>query len=163
MHLLDVLEHLKFLDEDILRGIYNSNFLEKQQAYLQIKIALNAQSANVVISSGRGGSLGAGPEPEVQTNLFKILCAIINIKPNQRGSNRLPDEVLQRQLSRIGQPSLTFEENVVQQVLVVKNLISRPAYTMTEEQISHIHKKFKDLANYRTYRSVQGSLGSPRQ
>ena len=96
LHLLDVLEHLKFLDEDILRGIYHSNFLEKQQAYLQIKISLNAQSANVVISSGRGGSLGAGPEPEVQTNLFKILCAIINIKPNQRGSNRLPDEALQR-------------------------------------------------------------------
>lgn len=42
LHLLDVLEHLKFLDEDILRGVYNQNFLEKQQAYLQIKISLNA-------------------------------------------------------------------------------------------------------------------------
>ena len=88
------MEQLKFLDEDILRGVYNSNYLKKQQAYLQIKISLNAQSANVVISSNHGGSFGPGPEPEVQTNLFKILCAIIKIKPNQRGSNRLPDEVL---------------------------------------------------------------------
>lgn len=44
----------------------------------------------------------------------------------------------------------------------MKNLISRRAYTMTEEQISQIHKKFKDLANYRTYRSVQRSLGNPK-
>lgn len=107
--------------------------------------------------------LGQGPEPEVQTNLFKILCAILNTKPNQRGSNRLQDETLQRYLSRIDQPSVTFEENLIQQILTIKNLINRKAYTMTEEQITQIHKKFKTLAHYRNFRSVQRPFSNPRQ
>ena len=72
----------------------------------------------------------------MQSNLFKILCAILNIRPNQRGSNRIPEETLHRCLQRIDQPTLTYEEGLIQQVLAIKNLVTTSAYTISEDQIT---------------------------
>lgn len=80
IQLLDVLEQLRFIDEDILRGLY-TNYRQKKEAYEQIKISLAHQLANIMIAQN-GEMQSHGHEPEISTNLFKILCAIMNIKPN---------------------------------------------------------------------------------
>lgn len=63
--------------------------------------------------------------------------------------------MLHRYLGRIDLPGLSFEEKLTQEVLAIKNLVNRKSYTMTGEQISLLHRKFKNLASYRNFRAIE--------
>lgn len=82
-------------------------------------------------------------------NLFKILCAVQNLRPNQRGSYQIDDGTLESLTSKIFKQNVNSEDNIFQQVLVIRELIDRPAYTMTNAQIYKIHSSFRNWYEHR--------------
>jgi hypothetical protein len=87
LYLIDVLEQLNFLDSNILNG-FNT-----QALYNSLRMNLNSHRINLLVEAPT--SHGEFVPPDLQMNLFKIMCAVQNLCPNQRGSFRLDDKTLQ--------------------------------------------------------------------
>jgi hypothetical protein len=72
LYLLDALEQLMFIDSCILG---EPNLQDQNDRYRKLKIALRDHKSNIVIAQGGV----AGPD-DIKRNLFKICCAILNLK-----------------------------------------------------------------------------------
>lgn len=139
LRLVDVLEQLNFLDAGILPQANAAS------TYSALKRTLNSHRVNMLIEAPPGDFVPA----DVQTNLFKILCAVQNLRPNQRGSLRFDDATLEQLTSQTFKHNPNSEDNIFQQVLIIQNLIDRPAYTMTGAQIYTIHCTFRNWSEHR--------------
>lgn len=77
LYLTDVLEKLHFIDDEILKV---PNFNQVKDRYKKLKVLLRSQNNNLLIISSQTDY----PE-DIEKNLFKVLCAILNLKPFQKG------------------------------------------------------------------------------
>ena len=77
LKLLSALELLFFLDKKML-GIFDDR--QGHIRYSSIHETLNDQKNNIIIHSNDNPG-----QHHIQQNLFKICCAILNLKPGQRG------------------------------------------------------------------------------
>ena len=127
LSLLDMLENLFLLDPEIFRAPTLQN---GHSRYNNLKQLIKEQKNNLTIQSN------THPEQEhIQSNLFKICCAILNLRPGQRGMPYLDDNLLAQYLHQIvDNESYVSEENLCAQVSVIKNLINRKAFSLTEKQ-----------------------------
>ena len=141
LFLLEALEQLNFLDCCILE---ETNHADQHDKYRKIKIAIRDQKSNILIS--QGGS--SGPD-EIQRNLFKVCCAILNLKPPHIGHPNLDDGVLHQYLDTIDINHFATDSNLFNQLQVIKNLANRKAFSLTDKQIKMIHLKFKNLSIHR--------------
>ena len=126
--LLNVLEQLYFMDADILK---EASLQEGHARYSNLKQIIKEQKNNLTIQSN------TLPEQDhIQSNLFKICCAILNLKPGQRGMPYIDDNLLTQYLDQIvvSEP-YPSDDNLLAQVSVIKNLINRKAFSLTERQI----------------------------
>ena len=84
---MDVLCQMQFFDKEILNTI---NFNDKYDRYRKLKVLLRSQNTNLLIVSNQ-------PDypADIQLNLFKVFCAIYNLKSSmQHGQYVLDEELL---------------------------------------------------------------------
>ena len=75
--MLVVLEKFSFIDQEILKS---PNFNVQKDRYKVLKVVLRSQNNNLVIVSSQPDY----PD-DIEKNLFKVLCAILNLKSGQKG------------------------------------------------------------------------------
>lgn len=88
--LLDALEQLNLIDGCLLE---EPNLQDHQDKYKKLKIALRDQKSNIVVSQAGTGALN-----DIQKNLFKVCCAILNLKVPQMGQASLDEGLLYQYL-----------------------------------------------------------------
>ena len=96
MYLIDVLEQLDFIDEGIL--IPDGRRNDPLQVYNNMKESIMLQKADIQIVSPNQDQYIT---PDVQQNLFKILCAIQNLKPRMKGTFRLGQALVDQHTAQI--------------------------------------------------------------
>lgn len=82
---------------------------------------------------------------DVLKNLFKILCGIMNMGLKQRGINMIDTQILRQYLDSI---NFNIQDNdliLLNQLAAIKGLANRKAFSLSEQQLSMIHIKFKNL------------------
>jgi NAD kinase len=125
LYLLEALKQLCFIDADILK---ETNHQDAHDRYRKLKVALRDQKSNLVILEGGKG----GAPDDIAKNLFKICCAILNLRPGQRGLTILDDHLLQQYLDQIYVNRFLLDDNLLIQFQVIKNLINRRAFALNE-------------------------------
>lgn len=75
LYLLDVLCQMSFIDKEILKG---PNYNLTNDRYRKLKVLLRSQNINLLIVSNKHDY----PPPDIQQNLFRVFCAIYNLKPS---------------------------------------------------------------------------------
>jgi len=126
LNLLNVLEQIFLIDSEILK---EPTLQDGHSRYSNLKQIIKEQKNNLTIQSN------TLPEQDhIQTNLFKICCAILNLKPGQRGMPYIDDNLLAQYLDQIvvNEPYQT-DENLLAQVSVIKNLINRKSFSLTDK------------------------------
>lgn len=82
---------------------------------------------------------------DVLKNLFKILCGIMNMSLKQRGINIIDTQILKQYLDSI---NFNIQDNdlvLLNQMATIKGLANRKAFSLTDQHLSMIHQKFKNL------------------
>lgn len=107
---------------------------------------LQQQKRNLFIDTDAGQF--NGESEDVTKNLFKVCCAILNLKPKQRGLNPLEDMFLKRALDTIqDQRSLEGRQTLtIDQLVLIKNLVHRKAFSLSDRQIVMINQKFANFS-----------------
>lgn len=141
--LADVLKEFRFLFEDRRRVDKN----------LDLFNYLDQQKQNLLISSDL--ETFKSEQDDVSRNLFKIICAIMKQNVNQRGHNFLDDKILYTYLDSINYDRDETDLIYVDQLAAIKSLINRKTYSLTDQQVNLIHKKFKNMHDNRLRNTVQ--------
>jgi|TARA_B110000305_G_C19329028_1_gene582976 hypothetical protein len=82
-------------------------------------------------------------------NLFKVLCGVMNMRLKQRGFNPMDEKILRSYLDAINHNILDDDLILLNQLATIKSLSNRKAFSVTESQISKIHKKFVNMHDER--------------
>lgn len=108
-----------FLSDILLR----LNFLNNGNQRLMS--LLNQQKKNFVIPN---------LSESVSSNLFKILCSILNLRPEQRERSQLDNKLLTTYLQNL---SLNRDQNfqTIDKISTIKRLINRSSYHLDQRQI----------------------------
>lgn len=75
-----------------------------------------------------------------------MCCAILNLRPKQRGQNPLEDYTLKRYLDQIQDNEGLRETMVIEQLQVIKGLVNRKAFSLSDRQIILINRKFHNMS-----------------
>lgn len=86
------------------------------------------QKSNLVILEG--GKIGG--HDDIAKNLFKICCAILNLRPGQRGLTVIDDNLLMQYLDQININRFLQDDNLLAQFQILKNLINRKAFSLND-------------------------------
>lgn len=78
-----------------------------------------------------------------------MCCAILNLRPGQRGLPNIDDGLLQQYLDQIDINRFLQDDNLLIQFQVIKNLINRKAFSLNDRQIRIIHQKYKNFCIHR--------------
>ena len=82
---------------------------------------------------------------DIVKNLFKVCCAILNLRSAPSGVSYLDEKLLQTYLEGINFHRDDPELVLIDQLATIKSLINRRAYNLTERQIKMIHDKFRNM------------------
>jgi hypothetical protein len=142
LSLLSVLEQLFFIDAEILK---EPSLQEGHTRYTNLKQMIKDTKNNLTIQSN------TLPEQDhIQTNLFKVCCAILNLKPGQRGMPYIDDNLLNQYLDQIiTDDRQQSDENLITQISVIKNLINRKSFSLNDRQIQQINFAFRNMSVHR--------------
>ena len=75
-----------------------------------------------------------------------MCCAIMNLKPRQRNNNPLEDSILKHYLQAIKEQGTIKDTLVIDQLSILKGLVNRKAFSLTDQQIYLINKKFNNFS-----------------
>ena len=106
---------------------------------------LRQSKKNIFIDPEDGQLHGASED--VTKNLFKVCCAIMNMRPKQRGKNPLDDGILWKYLDHV--QSSDHETHIIDQLQTIRLLVSRKSFSLSENQILALHRKFQNLMRNR--------------
>ena len=113
----------------------------EQQAYkfeIQVKSASEPQFRQ-----------GHPSSEDLTKNLFKIFCGIFNMRLRQRGINQLEDKLLISYLDAINFDIHDNDLILLNQMATIKSLVNRKSFSISDKQISMIHKKFLNIYHQR--------------
>ena len=102
-NLIDLLERMQFLGPSIIEES-GPHIRDREYRY---GVMLKSQRQNLLTKGG------VPPNDHVQRNLFKLVCAILNIKPIQRAENYLDDSLLDQYLSQFSVNNFGRVETVI--------------------------------------------------
>lgn len=72
---------------------------------------------------------------DISKNLFKVLCAILGLYINQKGTNYLDDKLLVTYLDTINFHRDDPDLVLIDQLATIKSLVNRKSFTMTQKQV----------------------------
>ena len=137
LYLMEILGQMNFIDKEILKGPCFNNTNDR---YRKLKVLLRSQNTNLLVVSNQDDY----PQ-DIEKNLFKVLCAIFNLKPNQKGLYVMDEELLEQYCEQIETSKFNTDETFIAQISVLKSLINRKTYMLTDKQVGMIHKKYKNF------------------
>lgn len=132
MYLIDILTQMHFLDDERV----NDPNDQLCSLILQYK-------ENFMVFSKSG--VYTGESEDIIKNLFKVLCAIMGFKLQQRGHNQLSGQLLRTYGEAIKFIKEEPDFTTMDQIHTIKNLINRKAFTLTESQMSYIKELFEEF------------------
>lgn len=133
VYLVDILEALNLLDLNIVQDDYLYSFIKQSKDNLVIK----SEKMNWVESE------------DIQQNLFKVCCAILNHKVQQRGHNFLDDKLLYTYLDGVNLEKIDKDVLMIDQVSAIKSIINRKCFSLTDFQCKMISEKFVNMSHCR--------------
>lgn len=113
------------------------HFFEMTQRTQGVRDEMRRSKNNILICSNVQGQSYL---KDIQHNLFKVFCAILNLRTGHRVGNIMDDNLLNQYLDQID-----FSEDMLEQFNVIKNLINRPEFFLNDKQTLHIHQRFKNM------------------
>ena len=135
LFLIDIMEDLKFLDEHRISQLYD-----------KIEMILKSFNLNLVIDT-----VDDKRENEIQNNLLSISLAIMNLQ--YRPEPNLPDleeSLFVSYMQKIRQSqSSKPEAQLVEQLVCIKNLVTRAEFNMTPKQVHQMFILFKNMSQAR--------------
>merc|ERR1712046_136763 len=136
IYLVDVLARLHLINSDMTqeRAREVFNFMDKSKQNILIKSDLEQYRTEY---------------DDIQKNLFKVVCAILNLQVNQRDYNYMEPYTLNTYLDAIKHVRDDQDLVLINQLATIKNLINRPVYSLSDMQVRQIHLKFKNMADER--------------
>lgn len=120
IYLVDIMERLNFLYHDVTLKEKNRQlyaFLEKSKQNLLVKSDLEQYRSD---------------SDDIVKNLFKVCCAILNLRSAPSGVAYLDEKLLQTYLDGINFHRDDPELVLIDQLATIKSLINRRAYNLTE-------------------------------
>lgn len=111
---------------------------------LKMNALLSQHKKNLYIDTEAGQF--RGDSEDITKNLFKMCCAIMNLKPRQRNNNPLEDSILKHYLQAIKEQGTIKDTLVIDQLSILKGLVNRKAFSLTDQQIYLINKKFNNFS-----------------
>mmetsp|Transcript_39100 Transcript_39100/g.59634 ORF Transcript_39100/g.59634 Transcript_39100/m.59634 type:complete len:84 (-) Transcript_39100:1015-1266(-) len=81
------------------------------QQSLKLSALLKQSKKNLYIDTDAGQF--RGESEDITKNLFKVCCAIQNMRPKQRGQNPLDDNLLRRYLDQVQETKMDRETLVI--------------------------------------------------
>ena len=72
---MDVLTKMQFIDKEIIK---NPNYNDKGDRYRKLKVLLRSQNINLLVVS-----IDPDYPTDIQQNLFKVFCAVYNLRSSQ--------------------------------------------------------------------------------
>lgn len=117
----------------LLDALLHLGFVPKSCPYLR---SMRTSNKNILLT-------GKEMSPVIQENLYKLLCAVLNCVPTQQQGGVFDDNLLVTYLDQVHETN-SFEEHFFG---VIKNLINRPAFQLSEIQTYLISTKFQKLSN----------------
>ena len=108
--------------------------------------ALLNQTKESLIIDTKDGELKSENQ-DIIKNLFKVCSAILNMRPQQRGHNPLQNNILKSYLFQIREGDASTRDNrIIDQLWMIKGLVNRPAFSLTDAQVSLIYRKLHNLS-----------------
>lgn len=86
-----------------------------------------------------------GQTEDVTKNLFKMCCSILNYKPKQTNQSTLEDQILREYLDQVQENRHQRDTIIIDQMIMLRNIVNRKAFSLTDKQIQLVHKKFYNL------------------
>lgn len=120
IYLVDIMERLNFLYHDVTLKDKNRQlyaFLEKSKQNLLVKSDLEQYRSD---------------SDDIVKNLFKVCCAILNLRSAPSGVGYLDEKLLQTYLDGINFHRDDPELVLIDQLATIKSLINRRAYNLSE-------------------------------
>ena len=112
---------------------------------LKLNALLKQQKRHLFIDTDAGQF--RGESEDITKNLFKVCCAIMNLRPKQRAQNPLDDNILKHYLEAINQDLRQNRETLtIDQLQILKGLVNRKAFSLTDKQVFQINKKFLNFS-----------------
>lgn len=105
LYLMDILGQMKFIDEEIL---LSPNFNNPNDRYRKLKVLLRNQNNNLLVVSNQEDY----PQ-DIAKNLFKVLCAIFNLKAKQTGLYIMDEELLEQYCEQIESNKFSSDETFI--------------------------------------------------
>lgn len=128
----------------LLDALLHLGFVHKSCAALR---SMRTSNKNILLT-------GKEMSPVIQENLYKLLCAVLNCVPTQQQGGPFDDNLLVTYLDQVHETESTEEHFFG----VIKNLINRPAFQLTEIQTYLISTKFQKLNhNYQRKDAIRES------
>ena len=132
IYLVDVLEQLKFLDEESVR--------DDNQQLCQL---LRQHGQNLMLHSKSGEY--SGESEDIIKNLFKVCCGFQKLRLAQRGHNQLDDALLNTYINAVNYDHPNPDFVIMDQLNTIKSLVNRKAYMLNIRQIDLLHEKFNNF------------------
>jgi hypothetical protein len=130
---VEVLDQLHFIDEQLL-----VNSSEKMNAFM------HQTKASLVIET-RDGQLSEADQ-DIVNNLFIVCCAILNIKQKTQGVKTLENRVFKSYLYQIQEgEGCSRETRTIDQLWMIKGLVNRSAFALSDNQLNLINRKLQNL------------------
>lgn len=72
---------------------------------------------------------------DISKNLFKVLCAMLGLYINQRGTNYMDDKLLVTYLDTINFHRDDPDLVLIDQLATIKSLVNRKSFALTDKQV----------------------------
>jgi hypothetical protein len=153
--LIDVLQRLQFISREVI--VKNGVQLRAMLKHENLNLLIGQDGGPVVdpelsvIDEASGKEIPyLVPTEDVAKNLFKVCCAVVNFRPKQRMVNKLDDIILQEHLEPLAELTKGTTGNpdayLVEQLHIIKSLVQRRAFSLTEKQTQLINGRFTNFS-----------------
>lgn len=129
-----MLEDLKFLDNEYI----GQNF-----AKIELMLANNKQNLLIDLTEHKI------MVHSIKQNFCEVCLAFQNLSSNYKPHPQLDERFLKSQLGRLKIPKNTVEEVIIDQIMVIREIITKPAFNLTSKQINQISTVFNDFNKMR--------------
>lgn len=138
IQLVDVVDKLNLLrdnqnDQDSQESLYN--FLEKSNKNLIIKSEDYLQNEN---------------SQDICRNLFTFVCTILNYDPLDSNLPQFDEKLLNSYINNINYDRDDPDLIVIDQVIAMRSIINRPAFSLSRKQKELVLQKFNNMAENRS-------------
>ena len=116
------------------------------QSFRRIDELLQMQHISLLIDIDKDNELKTR---EIHNNLLQVCLAIVNNRTQYESHPGLEDQILKLYLSNIHAGTADRQQYIVDQIMCIKHLVNRKAFSLNEKQVRWIHAKYQNYFEVR--------------